>query len=139
MGIIDNLPRIVAVQSRNCAPLYRAFHEGLPSVPMVEKQDTLAEGIAIAEPVRGQQILAAVLNSQGTFLAVSEQEIEAALKLMANRGFYIEPTAAATIAGLRQYLKGYFDEGIILSVITGHGLKSSEKMMKMVQTDGGFV
>jgi threonine synthase len=139
MGIIANLPRIVAVQSRNCAPLYRAFHEGLPTVPMVEKQDTLAEGIAIAEPVRGQQILAAVLNSQGTFLAVSEQEIEAALKLMANRGFYIEPTAAATIAGLRQYLKGYFDDGIILSVITGHGLKSSEKMMKMVQTDGGFV
>jgi threonine synthase len=137
-GIIDCLPRIIAVQSQNCAPLYRAFHEGLSEVPAVEKRDTLAEGIAIAEPVRGQQILAAVLNSQGTFLAVSEHEIAAALILMAHMGFYIEPTAAATIAGLRRYLNDHSVDDVILSVLTGHGLKSTEKLMKMIKGEGVY-
>ena len=49
--VIHRLPKIIAVQSEASAPLAKAFRENLASVPAIEKKDTLAEGIAIAEPV----------------------------------------------------------------------------------------
>jgi len=131
-GIIPKLPQIIGIQSAHCAPLYKAFKEGLTPIPKIEKEDTLAEGIAIAEPIRGKQILAAVKKTAGQIIAVSELEIKKSLRDMAQKGFYIEPTSAATIAGLRQYLKISSPNENIVSVFTGHGLKATEKMLKML-------
>ena len=77
----------------------------MKTVPPIQKQDTLAEGIAIAEPIRGPQILKAVENSGGAFLEVEEEEIKEALIELARKGFYVEPTAAATIAAIPKYLE----------------------------------
>jgi len=75
------------------------------------------------------QILAAVRKSRGHFIIVTEQEIVAAFKEMACRGGYIEPTAAATIAGLQKYLDTAMPHETIVSTLTGHGLKSTEKIL----------
>jgi len=131
-GIIDRIPRLVAVQSASCAPLYKAFKENLETIPKIEKGETIAEGIAIAEPVRGKQIIEAVKKSGGEFIVVSDSEIEGSLKDVCGRGFFIEPTSAATIAGLCKYLKESRPDEVIVSVFTGHGLKSAEKMMKIL-------
>lgn len=128
MGIIDQLPRIIAVQSEQCAPLARAFSARTDSVPEIRKGETLAEGISIARPVRGKQVLEAVRKSRGTFVIVSDEEIISALKLVASQGFYVEPTAAATIAGLRKWMPMASPDERIVSAFTGHGLKSTEKM-----------
>ena len=50
---------------------------------------------------------------------------------MAKKGYYIEPTSAAAIAGASKYLAKSKDE-VVVSVFTGHGLKSTEKMLKIV-------
>jgi len=131
-GEIARLPRIIAVQAENAAPLARAFHAGLETALAIEKQDTLAEGIAIGEPVRGAQILRAVRESGGTFLMVSEQEIAASLRDICRQGAYIEPTAAATTAAAARYLRDKPDSEQVVTVFTGHGLKSTEKMLKML-------
>ncbi len=123
-GVVDKMPRLIAVQARNCAPLYDTFR-GLPEV---EQQPTLAEGIAIARPVRGPQIVQAVRASGGTFLVVTEAEIKASLVEMSRQGFYIEPTSAATTAGVSQYLSQARADECIVSVFTGHGLKKGEKI-----------
>ena len=47
----------MGIQSAACAPLYQAFKEGWRETRPIEKKETMAEGIAIAEPVRGRQIL----------------------------------------------------------------------------------
>jgi len=130
-GITGSVPRLVAVQSENCAPLVKAFRENLDHIPAVEKRDTLAEGIAIAEPVRGMQMAAAVRATGGDFLAVSEAQIKTALKEMCARGAYIEPTAAAAAAGVSRYLRGLHRDEVIVTVFSGHGLKSTEKMLKI--------
>ena len=131
-GVIAKMPRLVAVQAAACAPLAQAFAgEDVVSLRVDANQRTLAEGIAIATPVRGPQILAAVRNSRGCFLTVSEDDIVAALLDLAGQGFYVEPTSAATIAGLRQYL-GMSDDSLVVSVLTGHGLKSTEKLVQML-------
>ncbi|NPV76132.1 MAG: threonine synthase [Anaerolineae bacterium] len=131
-GLTDRVPKIIAVQAVGCAPLATAFREGFSSPPVIQREDTLAEGIAIAEPVRGTQILRAVRNSGGAFLTVGEKEIEEALMESCRRGFYIEPTAAATVAGVRKYVQATADREVIVSVFTGHGLKSTEKMLRLI-------
>ncbi len=129
-GVIRHMPKLVAVQAAGCAPLALAARMGLSAVPAIDKQDTLAEGIAIALPVRGMEIVRAVQAGGGEFLTVSEAEIGASLRQMVRQGFYIEPTSAATTAGVTQYLRRAPRDERIVSVFTGHGLKATEKMMK---------
>ena len=131
-GIIERMPRLVAVQAENCAPLYHAWRgDAWRGEPAGAGRPTAAEGIAIAHPIRGAQIIEAVRKSGGAFLAVSEAEIARALYEMAAQGFYIEPTSAATIAGVEQYLPQAGANELIVSVFTGHGLKATEKMLKL--------
>jgi threonine synthase len=131
-GIVSRTPKLVAVQAANCAPLYAAFAAGSEAVPSITKRDTMAEGIAIAEPYRGAHILKAVRESGGAVLAVEESEIEESLRYVCSKGFYIEPTSAAAIAGLRRYLRDEKPDGVVVSVFTGHGLKATEKMLKLL-------
>ena len=132
-GMIREIPRIIGVQSALCAPLVKAFREGSKMIPSIHPQETLAEGIAIAEPVRGEQIVEALKKNGGGFIAVDDEEIKESLLWTLRRGFYIEPTAAATVAGIFKYLESADSEEIIVSVLTGHGLKATEKILKILR------
>ncbi len=130
--IVERLPRIVAVQSLACSPLYEAFTRGSDEVRPVSGAPTIAEGIAIADPVRGKQILDAIRSSGGDMIAVSEEEIVAATKEIARQGFFIEPTAGATVAGVRRYLETSPKDETIVSVLTGHGLKAAHTLQHLL-------
>jgi threonine synthase len=129
-GKVERIPRLVGIQSAACAPLYQAFKKGWREALPIEKKETMAEGIAIANPVRGRQILEAIRETGGGVLAVTEKEIGVALKEMSRKGHFIEPTSAATIAGLKKYLNQKKKKEIVVSTLTGMGLKSVEKMLK---------
>ncbi len=126
-GLIRKIPKLVAVQSASCAPLYHAFRKGWPETRPIEKEETVAEGIAIAEPVRGRQILEATRETDGEILVVTEKEIWRAMKAMGREGHFIEPTSAATIAGLCRYLRKKRGREVVVSSLTGMGLKSAGK------------
>ena len=126
-GMVRRIPRLVGVQSASCAPLYQAFKKGWRETRPIEKKETMAEGIAIAEPIRGRQILEALRNSDGEVLTVTEREIEAATKEMGRRGHFIEPTSGATVAGLKKYLK-HIKKKVIVTTLTGMGLKAAGKI-----------
>ena len=132
-GITHKMPKLVAVQTANCAPLATAFHAGSDVPATVDPLPTLAEGISIAVPVRGKQMLEAVRSTGGTFYAVTEDEILQTLRRMAARGLYIEPTTAAITAGLIRYLPSSADGEVVVSVFTGHGLKATEKLLKLME------
>jgi len=129
-GYISNMPKLIAVQAANCAPLATAFTIGAISPAATTNTPTIAEGIAIAAPVRGAQMLHMVRETNGTFISVTEEEIKAAWIQCGKMGFYIEPTSAATIAGLIKYNEAYSDNTVV-SLFSGHGLKSTEKVMKI--------
>ncbi|UKJ09038.1 threonine synthase [Solitalea lacus] len=131
-GIINRLPKIIAVQASNCSPLFQAFQESHGQYKEVSTQPTLAEGISIAAPVRGNQLLRMVKETNGTFYSVSEDEIKNALFYCGKMGYYIEPTSAATIAGLRKYLADQPNE-LVVSLFSGHGLKSTDKILKLIR------
>ncbi len=130
LGITQKIPRIVAVQAAHCAPLAAAFEQGSKSALGIEKKETIAEGIAIAEPIRGKQILEEVRKSGGLFVVVTETEIASSLEKMCRRGFYIEPTSAAVIAGVQKCLPDINSREIVVTTLTGTGLKATEKLMK---------
>ena len=102
-GLIEQMPRILAVQAEGCAPLAQAFQQGKDVAVPVVNTGTEAEGIAIAAPARSRQILAAVRATQGAIITVSDAAITSARAVLAERGFYVEPTAAAPYAGFLAY------------------------------------
>ena len=125
-GLIERLPHMVAVQAEMIAPIHRAWVAGLDHIPPLEASGpTLAEGIAIPRPVRDKRILQALHESNGRTVAVDEDDIREAQVVMAHRGYYIEPTSAAAVAGLK-VVAGEIGEGerVVIS-LTGNGLKGS--------------
>lgn len=130
-NLISKMPKIVAVQSENCAPLYKMYSEELKDVPKIKPEDTICEGIAIAEPVRGRQIVEVVKSTGGEIITVSDKEIEEALIKICRNGLYAEPTSASAVAGFQKY-EAHDGEGIV-APLTGHGLKSTEKMLKIAK------
>jgi threonine synthase len=109
-GRLRTLPRLVAVQSRRCAPI------ACPEDPGDGR--TMADGCAILAPSAAPEIRAAIAESGGTAVAVSEEEIDAAWRTAWRGGFPIEPTAALGFAALARGGEG--TRGVIA---TGSGLK----------------
>lgn len=130
--LIASLPKLIAVQPEACAPLYTMFNENLCEVSPIEPKETIAEGIRIAEPLRAQQLLDIVRETGGDVITVTEEEIESALLDVCKQGLYIEPTSAAAVAGFKKY--GITAGETIVVPLTGHGLKSTEKLLKIVGT-----
>lgn len=122
-GVIERLPKLIGVQAKNCAPLHEAWHQNAGEISVRKRRRTTAEGIAIAEPVRGSQILQAVRDTGGAFVSVSEAEIRAGLKEAAQAGLLVEPSSATAIAAVR---KAALPRGTIVVPLTGHGLKSAK-------------
>lgn len=133
-GMITSIPKIIGVQSTNCAPLYFAYKNNLNNIPKVEKKDTLAEGIAIADPIRGLEIIEAVKDTKGKIISVSEEEIKKSLRKMYKKGFVVEPVSAATIAGVEKYLIEIKRNETIVAALTGNGAKSVLKIYKLLNS-----
>lgn len=131
-GTVSHVPRIVAVQAAACAPLAEAFAMGLDEPIEIHASHTAAEGIAIATPARGAQVLAAVRATGGSFVTVSEQEIVTNLKDCCRGGWFIEPTSAAVIAGARRYAHTAAPDETIVTAFTGHGLKAAARIAEML-------
>jgi threonine synthase len=125
-GLIESLPRLVAVQATVLAPVCRALEAGLDSVSALEPSYTsVAEGLAIAEPVRGSRLLEAIRETQGTCLAVEDRATLRAQQELAQRGLYVEPTSATAVAALGAVLQRAAPDETVVVPLTGSGLKGS--------------
>jgi threonine synthase len=130
-GEIARRPRLLVAQPANCAPLFSAFHpeSGLngPWTP------TIAEGTAIASPVRSVEVVDAVRRSEGDIITLSEEEIGDATRRLAATGLYAEPTSAQAAAAYDRYIRsGALDPNqTTVVVLTGSGLKASVQMTRI--------
>lgn len=133
-GEIERVPRIFGIQAENCAPYYAAWRAGGEALVPTEVKPTIAEGIASSKPTRVKEVLAGVRGCGGEIVAVSESEIIDALRDLARKGLYVEPTSAAGAAGLTKLI----DSGVIKAhettvlVLTGTGLKASERIGELL-------
>lgn len=117
---IGKLPKLIAVQSENCRPVYNAFY-GLPESASTS---TVAEGIAVGTPMRCDEMVTAIRNSQGDVITVSDEEVLAAGVTLGKHGVYAEVTSGATLAGaLKFFSGGKPDNYSVVIPLTGIGLK----------------
>ena len=121
-GVIERLPQLVGVQARACAPLWAVHAAGAAGLRMVSEGATVAEGIRILRPLRGDAVLAAVEASDGTWVAVDEDPIEVGRQALARQGLYVEPTSAVVWPALIEL--GESLHRPIVAVLTGSGFKA---------------
>ena len=85
-GLIDREPRLVAVQSALVDPVAEALERGLDSVPAIEpKGYTVAEGIAVSQPARGNRLLQSIRQTGGAAITVDEAAILESQRALARR------------------------------------------------------
>jgi threonine synthase len=92
------LPRLVAVQAERCAPVVRSFERGLAEVEPVVSQGTIADGLDVPGAIMGHAMLAAIRESGGTAVAVSESAIVQAFTRCGELGVATSYEGAATLA-----------------------------------------
>ncbi len=129
-GQIARLPRIFAAQPAHCAPIARAFLQQ----PPVPAQPTIAEGTAIAQPIRLRECLGVLERSGGGAVMLSEAEIAAMTLELARGGVYVEPTSAQAAAAYAKLLEAgtvRADETTVV-VLTGSGLKATQRHAELM-------
>ena len=97
------------------------MHTGAYEDEQVQEGETIAEGIRIAKPLRGDQVIDAVQKSGGTVLAVQEEDILPGRDELARRGMHVEPTSAVVWPALINHLEQLREPVVV--VLTGSGLK----------------
>ena len=123
-GAIEKFPQIIALQSENCDPLWRAAQTHEPHPAYITPRPTMAEGIAIGVPMRGDELLEMGYRHHVVFVRAPEDKILAARAAIAKRGVYCEHTTAANYAAYLAYCEQYGPAPDTLITMCGAGIKS---------------
>ena len=123
-GLIDRMPRLLAVQASGAAPFAKAFANRFAERVRVQAE-TRATAIRIGDPASWDRAVRAIELTDGMVEAVTDDEIFAAKSVVDRAGVGCEPASAASIAGLKALVsRGVIrrDETVV-AVLTGHLLK----------------
>lgn len=134
IGLIDRLPKMVAVQAEHSNAVKLAVDKGTDEITAVSGE-TVADSISVSVPRDGTAAARAVLESKGFAVSVTDSEILAGIpKVARGAGVFAEPAAAAAYVGLEKAVKDgkVSPEDRVAVVITGNGLKDVNSAMKSV-------
>jgi threonine synthase len=121
-AVVTQEPFYVGVQAAGCAPVFAAYQNHEFTLRDVPESDTIAEGVRVKSPVRGEGILREIAEGRGRIMTVQEPDLLAAYTELAAKGFYVEPTSALPWAVLKD-LQGKVPEPIVV-ILTGAGYKT---------------
>jgi len=122
-------PRMVTVQSDGCAPIVRAFEQGLDEAPEFENAHTVAAGLRVPKAIGDFIMLNILRKSGGAAVGVPDSEIMAAVtEIGSAEGIFTAPEGAACLAVLRRLIEqGKVDRGeTVVLFNTGSGTKYME-------------
>ncbi len=134
MGFIGpDRPRMYAVQAEGCAPIVKAFSEGLEEAPFWEGATTHAHGLRVPKALADFLILRALRHSHGAGVAVSEEEILGGVRDAAStEGLFVAPEGGACVAAARKLkASGHLSpDDTIVVFNTGTGYKYVENLLQ---------
>lgn len=107
-------PRMVAVQTKSCWPIVKAFFEGKTQADFFQNAGkTIANGLRVPAAFGDELILRTLYESSGTAIALEDEAILAAIKEMARiEGILLSPEGAATWAACQQlFRQGWITPG----------------------------
>jgi threonine synthase len=134
--VIKGIPKLHIVQPEACAPIANAFERGAEHVEPVVEGETIAGGLRVANPPKGDMILKALRKVGGVAVKVNDQEVlDGYIALSRVEGIFCEPTSATVYPALKRLI----DLGVIgsddtvLLPITGFGLKDTHTLIHALQ------
>jgi threonine synthase len=133
IGWISKIPMLIAVQASGSKAIVNALSNSNNIEPV--KSNTIADSIAVDFPRDGLKAIKAVQNSGGYGIAVDDDEILTAQKMLSSHsGIFSEPAAAAAFAGLTKDVEkgGIKDGERVVVLITGTGLKDITAAQKKI-------
>lgn len=133
LGLLDEMPMMTGIQAAGSAPVVRAIQKGLAEVEPEPQPETVATAIRIGAPVNAEKALAAIRATGGCAEAVTDDEILAMQRDLAQKeGIGVEPASAASVAGVKKLVEtGVIDKDeTIVCVVTGHLLKDPETVIR---------
>jgi len=132
LGWIERIPRLYGVQSTGSAAIYNAFVAGVETITPV-RATTMADSISVDLPRDGVRAVRAARETGGAYLAVSDEDILAAMRDLARAAaVFAEPAGAAAYAGVvaavGERMIGQGEHVLVLN--TGNGLKDVRAAMQ---------
>lgn len=123
-GLIDRIPRLLAVQAAGAAPFAQAYREQFIKRISV-RAETRATAIRIGDPASWERAVRAMAATNGVVESVTDEEIFAAKAVVDRCGVGCEPASAASVAGVRALAaRGEIRRGDrVVAMLTGHLLK----------------
>lgn len=131
IGLIEKIPRLISVQAEGCCPINTAVMTESGWSP--QEENTYADSIAVGVPRNADKAINAILSSDGICVNVSDDEIKAAQKYLANTcGVFGEPAGVAATAGLKKLCaeKRIEPDAVVVTIVTGNGLKDVDSAIK---------
>jgi len=132
VGLIDRLPRLIAVQSEKSPAVVDAILSGKPVCQV--SATTIADSISVDLPRDGEAAVKAVRESKGTGILVSDEAIlESILTIARGAGVFAEPAGATAYAGLEKLrAEGTVgDDETVVCLVTGNGLKDVKSAIRV--------
>ncbi|MBK5115759.1 MAG: threonine synthase [Thermoleophilia bacterium] len=127
LGLIEGeLPSFHGAQATGCGPVAQAFSDG-HDVCRPVRPDTIAKSLAIGTPADGPYALELARETDGTITAVSDDEIRAGIRLLAETtGVFTETAGGVTTATLARLAESgeLGPDDRVVVYITGEGLKT---------------
>lgn len=131
LGLIERIPKILGVQSTGCCPFVDAARENRPLRPTAE--NTLADSIAVGVPRNPVKALRAVRKSGGAWIAVSDERILDAMRVLGRtEGVFGEPAGVTATAGVIQAVADGLirPDETVTAISTGSGLKDVKNALR---------
>lgn len=124
----SEVPKLTGVQAEGAAPMVEAIENGWDEIERWEEVETRATAIRIGNPVNSPKALPGIRATDGTAVAVSDEEITDAQRALAGEGIGVEPASAASVAGLRKLRENgtVSAEERVVCLTTGHLLKDPD-------------
>lgn len=136
IGISDRIPRMIGVQPEAVCWLKQAIEQGAETGSAYgDSTKTIAQSISGNSPLHGgKRLISTIRDSEGYALAVSDQEIMAAMEDLAREGIAAEPSSAAGVAAVKQ---GVFSGEIhsnqtVVCIVTGTAFKQPDVVQQIV-------
>src|SRR4051794_21952605 len=130
LGVIDRLPRLIAAQAAEVAPLKQALETD--ELPPPGSGKTIADSIDVHVPRNWRKAIRAIRDADGVLVTASDEAILDAMRTAGRHGLFAEPAAAASLAavisGIDSKTIGPSDR--VLVMITGSGLKDTKNAIR---------
>jgi threonine synthase len=137
LGFINKLPRIALVQAKGASPFHQMMQNNEPVLKPDMNPKTRASAMNIGNPPSWKKARKAIQMTGGITVAVSDEEIMHAKRLIDRSGIGCEPASAATLAGLTKLrADGVIDKDEhAVCILTGHLLKDIAALHELYEQD----